>query len=105
MRATNRSCPRRNHILGEKFCRFALKLTLYTNACEKHQQYDKHLLHTQFVEAISALELQTPTKSPESEQIRLPSTGKLLTASTNDSLNQWKQKALDEVRVRLQTSF
>lgn len=99
MQPTNRSCPRRNHILGEEFCRFALKLTLYTNARKQHQQYDTNVLHTQFTEAISKLELRTSTKCSESEQIRLPSTGKLLTASINSSLNQWKQKALDEVRV------
>lgn len=107
LRATNRSCPRRNQILGEHFCRFAIKLTLYTNACAEHQQNDTHRLHSQFHEAISNLELRTPAKCFELEPIRLPSTGKLLTASINASLNQWKLKASDEIRVnfRLSCSF
>lgn len=101
LQATNRSCPHRNQILGEKFCQFALKLTLYTTACERQQQHDRNQLHNQYLEGISKLELQTtPSKDSGSEQIRLPSTGKFLTGSVNESLNRWKQRGFNEVWVR-----
>lgn len=101
LRPANKVCPQRNHFLGESFCRLAVNLKVYTDACSKNGQGDTNLLHNKRNEMISMLDLSA-SQGDDSSYINLPSTGRLLSASINKSLNEWKRNAPDQVRVSWQ---
>lgn len=96
VRATSRSCPKRNHILGEHFCRFAIKLQLYIDAANNVEPFDTNLLHKRYEDAIEKL---CAPKTNESVRLKLPSTGQLLPDSVYKSLETWKQNCRVEVSV------
>ncbi|XP_055316038.1 endoribonuclease Dcr-1-like [Sitodiplosis mosellana] len=95
LRQTKRSCPRRNQILGEEFCRFAIRLKVYTTA-DNHERSDKKRLHEMCQEVATKLDLIDPQPN-ESSHIKLPSTGQFLTESISRSLGKWKQNAHQEI--------
>lgn len=98
LQTTNKSCPRRNNVLGKHFCRFAVRLKQYTEATSNSLIVDTNHLQNQFDELISKLDLNDPFEK-DSNPIRLPSTGQLLSTSINKSLDKWKCNAYDEVKV------
>ncbi|XP_031637122.1 endoribonuclease Dcr-1-like [Contarinia nasturtii] len=96
LQPTRRSCPRRNHILGGNFCRFAIRLKLYT-AANNDERINRKLMQTRYKEASSNFDLIDVTIN-DSQKIRLPSTGQYLSESISKSLNKWKQNAHHEIR-------
>lgn len=97
LRQTKRSCPQRNQILGEEFCRFAIRLKVYTTATND-QRNDTNRLHEMCKDAAANLDLIDPQPN-ESNHIKLPSTGQFLTESISKALGKWKQNAHQEIRV------
>lgn len=99
LQTTNKSCPRRNNVLGEIFCRFAVRLKLYTDAVSSQPEVDTKQLQHKFIEVISKLELREATHHHESSHLKLTSTGQLLSTSVYKSLDKWKHSAYDEIQV------
>lgn len=103
LKPTKRLCPRRNHILGENFFRFAIRLNLYTTA-NGAERNDRNRLHEKYDQALRKLDLINPTVD-QTNHIKLPSTGQFLTESISKSLGKWKQNAHQEIRVRILHHF
>lgn len=98
LQSTKKSCPRRNLVLGENFCRFALRITLYTDAVRSNKPFDSNLLHHQYAKAIGKLQLKDQ-RTCESSHLKLPSTGQLLSSTVFSSLDKWKHSAHEQVKV------
>lgn len=96
LQSTKRSCPKRNQILGENFCRFAIRLKLYTTA-KDDERCNTKLMQKRCEEATTHLDLINVSKNG-SNKIRLPSTGQYLTESVTRSLCKWKENAHHEIR-------
>lgn len=96
LQATNRSCPKRNHLLGENFCRFAVKLKVYIDAANNVEPFDSNALHKRYLDAVGRL---SEPKENESNRLKLPSTGQFLPEIMFKKLNTWKQNCHDEVLV------
>lgn len=97
LRQTKRSCPQRNQILGEEFCRFAIRLKVYTTATNDERN-DTNRLHKMCEDATAKLDLINPQPN-DSNKIKLPSTGQFLTESISKALTKWKQNAHQEIQV------
>lgn len=99
LRPTTRICPKRNHFLGEHFCRYAVRLKIFSSA-DNNEQNDTQLLHTRSMESIKQLDLLN-VNHDDCGQIKLPSTGEVLSESINKSLSKWKHNAHHEIRVNI----
>lgn len=102
LRATEGMCPKRNHILGEYFCKFASIMHLYTNPLTSDAvRNNSHVMHVKHSDAIKKLSLKQYRNNTKLEEKNLDviSTGEPLPNDLNDALRKWKYGAFDEVAV------
>lgn len=85
-------------MLGKHFCRFAVRLKQYTETTNNSVPIDTNRLQNQFDVLVSRLDLKEPSNDSGSH-IKLQSTGQLLSASIQKSLDRWKCNAHNEIKV------
>lgn len=99
--SSEKQCPKRNHILGEHFCKFAVRMNIYTNPeLSETERCNSTLLHQKQLNILSKLALVDHKSLPSGDSIKLVTTNENLPNNEYNALNKWRQSAYGNVQVR-----
>lgn len=99
--SSEKQCPKRNHILGEYFCKFAVCMNIYTNPkLSDAERCNSTILHQKQINTLSKLALVDRKHFQSGESIKLITTNENLPNNEYNALDRWRQSAYENVQVR-----